>query len=673
MTTTEPAPETSSQPDSQPASSSPGGAVAFSASLEEPRLTAETIPLAEALDRLEHRLQRPQILSLSQDNKTAITQAIQRVRAQWLGGPEASLTIAIAGGTGVGKSTLINALAGGTIASASPIRPTTMQIRVYHHQDLPQGNIPFEIGETASFVPHTRTELRRKVVVDTPDLDSLVHENRWATQALLKAAHLVIYVFSPDKYADERVWSVIRQEKPGTTTVAVLNQVDQARSLEEVNSVTQDIRQKFEMLGVPDVRVFRTMAKAHVVPSSPVMSSPVVSSPVMSSPVVSSSVVSSSGRDTQGNGKTDQRATDTAEDRDGFGEQASSVSDQNPCGVDETLQLRSMIEDELQNSDVMRLIRTKREAVSEHLREQIDRVAPAGLAGRLSSVDQQTQTSIAGLAERIATLLSGVLDSLEVELSSVATLQQHERFRGPLRTWLVISDFFRYGLAGLVNRLVGRSYLIDQSILQQIVKRGEGPEVDDLFRQTVGQVADALYDQGLPVDPWRRQADGFDGERLLRRVALRVQNLFDQRLSSNARRRPWVVWFGDTLGSLIPAGFVGLALYVLGRDLLAGQSAVQNQVLHLLLMLVFFFIALQSVVSVLLPGVRGLGRQTSQQAVREEVAGAFEDWLATYRRQLQSDLADLRAPLSRLERLSAASRGQHPPAQPEITQENPDV
>src|SRR5262245_53748523 len=83
------------------------------------------------------------------------------------------LLVMLMGGTGVGKSSLLNALAGGAIAKASFARPTTMDPVVYYHESVrPERFDPaLRMCHLAS---HDRLALQHKILVDTPDLDSTV-------------------------------------------------------------------------------------------------------------------------------------------------------------------------------------------------------------------------------------------------------------------------------------------------------------------------------------------------------------------------------------------------------------------------------------------------------------------------------------------------------------------
>ena len=87
------------------------------------------------------------------------------------------LVIMLMGGTGVGKSTLLNALAGGTIAQASFTRPTTRDPVVYYHQSVQPDRLDPAL-RLCRLVPHDRAGLEQKIIVDTPDLDSNDLANR---------------------------------------------------------------------------------------------------------------------------------------------------------------------------------------------------------------------------------------------------------------------------------------------------------------------------------------------------------------------------------------------------------------------------------------------------------------------------------------------------------------
>ncbi|MCE9584762.1 MAG: 50S ribosome-binding GTPase, partial [Planctomycetes bacterium] len=110
------------------------------------------------------------------------------------------LRAVLLGGTGVGKSSLINAIAGKAISEASRRRPTTAQPAAYVHEAW--------AAEAADFAPeiravtHAEETLRHLVLVDMPDFDSRTLEHRALVDRLLPRADFVLWVVDPDKYND---------------------------------------------------------------------------------------------------------------------------------------------------------------------------------------------------------------------------------------------------------------------------------------------------------------------------------------------------------------------------------------------------------------------------------------------------------------------------------------
>lgn len=119
------------------------------------------------------------------------------------GFPGDAYVLALVGGTGVGKSSLLNGLAGGVVSAASPRRPTTAEPLAWVPRAEGEALAPLldwlGVQETRE---HEATGLGPVAIVDLPDIDSVVPEHRARVEALLPLVDAVAWVTDPEKYAD---------------------------------------------------------------------------------------------------------------------------------------------------------------------------------------------------------------------------------------------------------------------------------------------------------------------------------------------------------------------------------------------------------------------------------------------------------------------------------------
>jgi hypothetical protein len=175
------------------------------------------------------------------------------------------LVIMLMGGTGVGKSTLLNALAGGTIAQASFTRPTTRDPVVYYHESVRPDRLDPALRH-CRLVMHDRPALAQKVIVDTPDLDSTELANRDKLLRLLPVADVVLYVGSQEKYHDQLGFELFRQQRKRRAFAFVLNKWDRCTHTSGPTGVRpdEDLLHDLAGEGFESPLLFRTCAQVWV-------------------------------------------------------------------------------------------------------------------------------------------------------------------------------------------------------------------------------------------------------------------------------------------------------------------------------------------------------------------------------------------------------------------------
>lgn len=160
--------------------------------------------------------------------------------------------VVVAGSTGAGKSTLYNSLLGEEVSEAGVLRPTTREpVLAFNPADadvIAEGPVT-----ELSRVIHHEGVPRGTALLDAPDLDSFVQENRSIAQQLLEGADLWLFVTTASRYGDALPWQALaRATERGASVAMVLNRVPQA----DLTTIRGDLMARLRSHGMTDTPLF---------------------------------------------------------------------------------------------------------------------------------------------------------------------------------------------------------------------------------------------------------------------------------------------------------------------------------------------------------------------------------------------------------------------------------
>ena len=188
-----------------------------------------------------------------------------RVRLSY---PESVVVVAFAGGTGSGKSSLFNAVAGEEVALSGGIRPMTSK---------PLASLPAaQAGALAGYMDALGITERVEhdgpswlCLLDLPDNDSVELDHRHQVDALLPRVDLVIWVTDPEKYRDARLHHgyIAPLATYQDQFIFVLNQIDRLDP-EDAKAVEDDFGEALREDGIAEPFLIATAA--HPVAGPPI-------------------------------------------------------------------------------------------------------------------------------------------------------------------------------------------------------------------------------------------------------------------------------------------------------------------------------------------------------------------------------------------------------------------
>jgi hypothetical protein len=153
--------------------------------------------------------------------------------------------VGLIGGKDVGKSSLVNALAGQQISQQTSWGEGTHNVIAYAHASASaelRELLEREVSGRYRIITHDVGSLRRQVLLDLPDIDSHWTEHVQLTRRMLRHMLYPIWIQSVEKYADQQPQKLLQQVAEGndpTNFLFCLNKADQLVSREGAGAANE--------------------------------------------------------------------------------------------------------------------------------------------------------------------------------------------------------------------------------------------------------------------------------------------------------------------------------------------------------------------------------------------------------------------------------------------------
>jgi len=173
------------------------------------------------------------------------------------------LTVGLLGGTGVGKTTLMNGLAGAEIASPSHRRPHTDRVLIYRHEEAAGGRTLNTSGVPFHYINHSVQAIKQVILCDMPDFDSILANHLQTVRRFVGTLDLLVWVTSPEKYGDGRFYELLDSvPKARDNFYFVLNKTDllfegePEKGFDRLTGILDRFREHLNRHGVPGPLIY---------------------------------------------------------------------------------------------------------------------------------------------------------------------------------------------------------------------------------------------------------------------------------------------------------------------------------------------------------------------------------------------------------------------------------